>query len=102
MARSSCSSRWIIVFSKLLVDWTKMLHVMSNNGGANVVGDWATWGCPFDLLHLQEKWTGDASTMQRDQIASHKTVGGDAISRCASSSSVIVPCSRIVPRSTQS
>ena len=53
------------VFSKLLVDWTKLLHIMNNNGGADVFGDWATWCCPFDLLHLQEKWVGDAFTMQR-------------------------------------
>ena len=66
------------VFSKLLVDWTKLLHIMNNNGGADVFGDWATWCCPFDLLHLQEKWVGDAFTMQRDHMVSHKTVGGDS------------------------
>ena len=29
---------------------------MANNGGPAVFGDWKDWGCPFDMLHMQEKW----------------------------------------------
>ena len=47
-------------FHKLLVDWTKLQMAMDSHGGMEKYGTWTEWGDPFDLLHMQEKWTGAA------------------------------------------
>ena len=56
----SFSSKYVSCFHKLLVDWNKLVNIMNDLGGVSVFGSWASWGCPFALLHSQDKWDGSA------------------------------------------
>ena len=52
-------------FAKLLVDWTSLYTFMQKEGGDKVLRTWADCTCPFDLLHIQEKWADKAFCSDR-------------------------------------
>ena len=64
-------------FHKLLVDWTKLQMAMDSHGGMEKYGTWTEWGDPFDLLHMQEKWTGAAFHHDAQLIRQNKTLVED-------------------------
>ena len=65
-------------FEKLLIDWQKLDLAMKSNGGYEVFGGWNDWGCPFDLRHLQQAWTGQSfSDLEREEIGQHLHRGGE-------------------------
>lgn len=64
-------------FHKLLIDWQRLVPAMEAHGGSAVFGTWAQWSDPFDLLHLQEKWTGSAFQHDAQMIRQNKSLGED-------------------------
>ena len=66
-------------FAKLLVDWTSLYTFMQEEGGDKVFGTWADWACPFDLLHIQEKWEDKAFSSDRAYMEAHKSSGAGVI-----------------------
>ncbi|CAE7726165.1 unnamed protein product [Symbiodinium sp. CCMP2592] len=64
-------------FHKLLIDWQRLVPAMEANGGSAVFGTWAQWSDPFDLLHLQEKWTGSAFQHDAQMIRQNKSLSED-------------------------
>ena len=60
-------------FHKLLVDWQRLVDAMDQPGGSTVFGAWADWTCPFQLLHEQERWGGNAFEHQRQAMLRHRT-----------------------------
>ena len=46
---------------------------MDQHGGSTVFGAWADWTCPFQLLHEQERWDGNAFEHQRQAMLRHRT-----------------------------
>ncbi|CAE6915818.1 unnamed protein product [Symbiodinium sp. CCMP2592] len=61
-------------FEKLLVDWNLLTQCMERYGGATVFGTFNDWGCPFDLLHIQEKWVLIADKIFSEYIFSAMNV----------------------------
>ena len=60
-------------FEKLLVDWNLLTQCMETYGGTNVFGTFSDWGCPFDLLHMQEKWEPGTYEAERRYMEQHST-----------------------------
>ena len=71
-------------FAKLLVDWALLRTCMQEEGGNDVFGTWADWACPFDLLHMQEKWDSKVYTSECDYMESHKASGIGVIANVSS------------------
>ncbi|CAE7597628.1 unnamed protein product, partial [Symbiodinium sp. CCMP2592] len=60
-------------FHKLLIDWQRLVDAMEQHGGSAVIGTWADWTCPFQLLHEQEKWDGNAFENHCQTMLRHRT-----------------------------
>ena len=60
-------------FEKLLMGRPLLQRSMDAEGGAAVFGTFADWGCPFNLLHIQEKWGSEAFELERRLMEQHSS-----------------------------